>query len=222
MTKLAEQTQYNLQFRPEHEPQLTLETRKALKEHRPGTWLSYQSLQCQQNERKRKSFIVHLLLSLVKQGRKVAIVSRAVHDLELELENACSCIELTENAASQALYRLGHYDVCCVQPGSAGLLAGMSNDVLFIDGQPKAFEGVYPQFGANFTIVFVKEYQGNEAFIASQLVGLDQCDTELLGYLELGYQAFLVRYENEVYRSVSFGCFESNKDYSDHIGDIRT
>lgn len=93
---------------------MSLETRKALKEHKPGTWLSYQSIQCQQNERKRKSFMVHLLQSLVKQGRRATVISRAVHDLELELENSCNCIEMTENLASQALYRLGHYEICYV------------------------------------------------------------------------------------------------------------
>lgn len=40
--------------------------------------------------------------------------------------------------------------------------------------------------------------------------------------MELGYQAFLMHYENEVYRSVNFGHYEANNDYSDHIGDIRT
>ena len=152
----------------------------------------------------------------------MTVLSRAVHDLEAELESACSCIELTDNAASQALCRLGHYDVCCVQPGDARLLENAPQDVLFIDGPPKAAEGAYPRFRANFTIVFVKDHRGNEAFITSQLAGIEQTDAELLGYLELGYQAFLARYESEIYRSVSFGHYESNKDYSDHIGDIRT
>ena len=98
----------------------------------------------------------------------------------------------------------------------------MPQDIVFIDGQPKASEEKYPLFNANFTIIFVKDYQRNAGFITSQLVGSEQCDTELLGYLELGYQAFLIRYENEIYRSVVFGHYESNKDYSDHIGDIRT
>lgn len=102
------------------------------------------------------------------------------------------------------------------------MLEKLPQDVLLVDYTSRSSDVVYPLFHANFTIIFAKDYQKNDPFITLQLAGIEQYDNELVGYLELGYQAFLMHNENEVYRSVSFGHYEANKDYSDHIGDIRT
>ena len=101
----------------------------------------------------------------MKQGKKITVVSRIVNDLEPELENICSCIELTENIASQVLYKLGHYDICYVQPSNAQVLERLPQDVLLVDYTSRSSDVVYPLFHANFTIIFAKDYQKNDPFI---------------------------------------------------------
>ncbi|CAL6107238.1 Conserved_hypothetical protein [Hexamita inflata] len=182
---------FNLNFKECQEPQLTPHVRSVLKQHSPGFWVDHSSLNCIQNEKKKKNILLNIVLNLLQQKKKVVLCTKNYQELIIDLEQKnVHTIELNAQQISHEMFKMQRYDVCLVGAQFIDKINGQNLDCLIFDSSSK-LRAESCKTNANFKLLITKYDQIQQQIITDFIFNQEfsqQEQNQLIPYIELGYQ----------------------------------